>query len=460
MLESKEHPGYYEIPGYTEYVVAVDSTVLNKRTGEIVPGHMEKGYHRICAYKPKTDTWGSVGVHRLVCLAFNTVPEGHDVADLHTNHINGIRSDNRQENLEFVTPGENARHAFRIGLNKRAVMRTVVVRCEKTGEEKRYESHGLCAADMGLNAETVRQRLATGPNSVWAGYYRFRNEDDGDDFPFLSREEIQANYEKHRAPGKNSVVCLNVLTGEQTHYVNATECAIAHRIAGSVMLIRLGKGNSKLWKKTYRFRYLDDEDFTQATDPLPINQRPIIVRDIRTNTDTRYENSDDCAIGTGLSKNGPKVRLTLGSQHVWESRYRYRYADEADFGEAVDGIGRHGGNFLVLDRDYKPLAEYNSLRAMGGEIHMSSDTIVVEMKEPRHRHGINKLLMRANEYYLSPAMKVLREHTHEVQIQVANNGIVDDDGICVCVYDDELPDLTAKDQFELIDRLRYFNHIL
>ena len=51
-------------------------------------------------------------VHRLVGEAFfGLCPEG-----CQTNHKNGIKADNRVANLEFVTRGENMRHAFRTGL--------------------------------------------------------------------------------------------------------------------------------------------------------------------------------------------------------------------------------------------------------------------------------------------------------------------------------------------------------
>lgn len=64
-------------------------------------------HHGYCQYR----TQGKLRfVHRLILMSFNPV-EGMD--DLIVDHINGIRTDNRLENLRWVTPKQNVQHKIR-----------------------------------------------------------------------------------------------------------------------------------------------------------------------------------------------------------------------------------------------------------------------------------------------------------------------------------------------------------
>lgn len=72
------------------------------------------GYMIVCLSKEGTHQ--TLKVHRLVANAF--IPNPNEKKEV--NHINGIKWDNRLENLEWNTTSENQKHAYSIGLNKGA----------------------------------------------------------------------------------------------------------------------------------------------------------------------------------------------------------------------------------------------------------------------------------------------------------------------------------------------------
>ena len=101
----------------SDYTITKNGEIINNRNGKKVkPQPNGKGYLRV-----------SIGgklqfVHRLVAEKYIPNPENKP----YVNHKDGVRYHNNVENLEWVTPSENTKHAVEtglLGLQKRRAVR-------------------------------------------------------------------------------------------------------------------------------------------------------------------------------------------------------------------------------------------------------------------------------------------------------------------------------------------------
>ena len=112
----KGYEGFYQASTLGR-ILAKERQVFHSRGGMktlsekiLSKSKANNGYSVVCLCKEgkvKQET-----VHRIIAKTF--IPNPEDKPQV--NHINGIKTDNRIENLEWATSHENNKHAFAIGI--------------------------------------------------------------------------------------------------------------------------------------------------------------------------------------------------------------------------------------------------------------------------------------------------------------------------------------------------------
>lgn len=131
---------------------------INTYKGRILKSKKHTGGYYVVGFPMPSRHPKQFKVHKLVANAFLGESNGLEV-----NHIDGDKSNNHLENLEYVTSSENQKHAFRMGLQK--PMKAEDCPAAKLTWEKVKEIRSLHS--NGESIASIARRFNIGHHTAW-----------------------------------------------------------------------------------------------------------------------------------------------------------------------------------------------------------------------------------------------------------------------------------------------------
>jgi hypothetical protein len=144
--------------GNLPYLVTRNGDVISERVSRPLKQALVVGYPRVSLYVSGEQI--QANVHVLVLEAFaGPRPDG-----MVANHKNCIKTDNRAENLEWVTQSENVLHAYRNG--RRIINAAHKARCAENGRNRRSytdeQANHIRSSFSGARGDITRISKLTG----------------------------------------------------------------------------------------------------------------------------------------------------------------------------------------------------------------------------------------------------------------------------------------------------------
>lgn len=324
-IECASKSGFFEIPNYSRYCINENGVVFNKVTSRYLKGSINPDGYFLYRLTDDLGVTLTFGRHRLLCTVFKFDNRLNSNIKLVVNHRNGVKGDDRLDNLEWITQLENIHHAGWNSLSLKC--QPVAVRDIDSGKVTIYSSIIDCARELGVTKDFVNWRIKAGEGRLFPERKQYRSALINDEWINPDQTEMDFSNKGTEKP----LVTRNLITGVIKAYPKMSLLSDELRVPLSTLTSWLDKEdqpvvpgmlqiarfhNLKKWR-VVEDPYLEIELFTKRRIIKTLN--PV-------SKETKiYMSAKDCATANNISPTLLDYRLKKGFDKIHSDGLQYGY---------------------------------------------------------------------------------------------------------------------------------------
>lgn len=304
------------IPGYPGYTLDSNGILRFEDTGEVIT--LEGIWNEYQTISLIVEGRAKLYTHhRIYPSMYKPVPGWEE---LEINHIDGDRSNNCLDNLEWCTRQENQWHAGRLGLTNKCIPITIMN--VFTGQTTEYPACDVASSCVNISADRLVYALKLPNSTIYEGGWRIKRLHD----VWLDVSTINPELFKDKT---NQPVCYyNWFTHvggiapsqrKASEVTGMSEAIISLEVNGSRQRILVGgwsfKSPTDMWIPVYDVWIKYEQDNSC---------RPVICTDTN-GVETIYESTDHCARAINVGKSTIHYRLNNNIIKPGRNGYGFEY---------------------------------------------------------------------------------------------------------------------------------------